>query len=140
MRKEISPYLAQILKDVDDFRLIIVLEDDLSGGDSVKGLDILKFLPNINHLNILSHQATPLSDIGVLKYLNELRTFELSGYLRKSMDFSPLRKFNKLSGLHINDLILPSEYYDIINDNSIENLSLRKISLVHLDGKNSVKT
>ena len=111
--------LAQILKDVDDFRLIIVLEDDLSDGDSIKGLDILKFLPNINHLNILAHQATPLCDIGALKYVNELRTFELSGYLRKSMDFSPLRKFNKLPGLHINDLILPSEYYDVINDNFI---------------------
>ena len=42
------------------------------------------------------------------------------------MNFSPLRKFNKLPGLHINDLILPSEYYDIINDNPIESLSLRK--------------
>ena len=52
IRKEILPDLAQILKDVDDFRLIIVLEDDLSDGDFVKGLDILKFLPNINHLNI----------------------------------------------------------------------------------------
>ena len=55
------------------------------------------------------------------------------------MDFSPLRKFNKLSSLHINDLILPSEYCDIINDNPIESLSLRRISLADLDGKNSVK-
>lgn len=139
IRKEILPDLAQILKDVDDFRLIIVLEDDLSGGDFVKGLDILKFLPNISHLNILAHQATPLCDIGALNHVNELRTFDLSGYLRKSMDFSPLRKFNKLPGLHINDLILPSEYYGIINDSPIESLSLRKISLADLDGKNSVK-
>ena len=139
IRKEILPDLAQILKDVDDFRLIIVLEDDLSGGDFVKGLDILKFLPNISHLNILAHQATPLCDIGALNHVNELRTFDLSGYLRKSMDFSPLRKFNKLPGLHINDLILPSGYYGIINDNPIESLSLRKISFAYLDGKNSVK-
>ena len=72
--------LTQILKDIDDFRLIIVLEDDLSGGDFVKGLDILKFLLNINHINILAHQATPLCDIGALNHVNELRTFELSGH------------------------------------------------------------
>jgi len=52
VRKEILLDLTQILKDIYDFRLIIVLEDDLSDGDFVKGLDILKFLPNINHLNI----------------------------------------------------------------------------------------
>jgi len=92
VRKEILLDLTQILKDVDDFRLIIVLEDDLSDGDFVKGLDILKFLPNINHLNILSHQAAPLCDIGALKYVNELRTFELSGYLRESMELFAFEK------------------------------------------------
>ena len=39
----------------------------------------------------------------------------------------------------MNDLIFLDKYYDIINNNPIENLSLRKVALANLDEKTSMK-
>ncbi|WP_373795700.1 hypothetical protein [Neisseria dentiae] len=139
VKKSILPDLSKVVKDINGFKLIIILRDDLLGNSSINGLDILEFLPGINHLHILVHQATPLFNIDALNYINDLRSFKISGYLKKNIDFGPLRKFNKISTLYINDLIFPNKYYDIINNNPIENLSLRKISLSDLDKKNSIK-
>ena len=36
-------------------------------------------------------------------------------------------------------MVFPDKYYDIINNNPIENLSLRKVVLANLDKKNSMK-
>lgn len=130
--------LAEIIKNTDGFKLIVILEDN-SSNDSINGLDILSFLPSVHHLDILVHQATPLSHIDALEHIDDLRTFTISGNLNKNIDFSPLRKFDKISSLYVNDLIFPDKYYDIINNNPIENLSLRKVTLANLDEKTSMK-
>ena len=138
IQKNILLDLAEIIKNIDGFKLIIILEDN-SSNDSINGLDVLTLLPNIHHLDILVHQAVPLSHIDTLGRIDDLRTFAISGNLNKNIDFSPLRKFDKISSLYVNDLIFPDKYYDIINNNPIENLSLRKVVLANLDEKISMK-
>lgn len=138
IQKNILLDLAKIIKDIDGFKLIVILEDN-SSNDSINGLDVLSFLPSVHHLDILVHQAAPLSHIDALDHINDLRTFAISGNLNKNIDFSPLRKFDKISSLYVNDLIFPDKYYDIINNNPIENLSLRKVVLANLDKKTSMK-
>jgi len=128
IQKNILLDLAEIIKNIDGFKLIVILEDN-SSNDSINGLDVLSFLPSVHHLDILVHQAAPLSHIDTLGRIDDLRTFTISGNLNKNIDFSPLRKFDKISSLYVNDLVFPDKYYDIINNNPIENLSLRKVIL-----------
>lgn len=139
VQKNVLIDLVKIIKNINGFKLVIILEDSNLINNSINGLDILEFLPSINHLHILVHQTTPLLNIDALEYVDNLRTFSVSGNLNKNIDFSPLRKFVRLSSLHINDLIFSDKYYDIINNNPIESLSLRKISLSHLNEKSSIK-
>ena len=79
--------LAKIIKDIDGFKLIVILEDN-SSNDSINSLDVLSFLPSIHHLDILVHQAAPLSHIDTLDHINDLRTFTISGNLNKNIDFA----------------------------------------------------
>ena len=139
VQKNVLIDLVKIIKNINGFKLVIILEDSNLINNSINGLDILEFLPSINHLHILVHQTTPLLNIDALEYVDNLRTFSVSGNLNKNIDFSPLRKFVILSSLHINDLMFSDKYYDIINNNPIESLSLRKISLSHLNEKSSIK-
>lgn len=139
VQKNVLTELVKIIKNINGFKLVIILEDSNLINNSINGLDILEFLCSINHLHILVHQTTPLLNVDALEYVDDLRTFSVSGNLNKNIDFSPLRKFVRLSNLHINDLIFSDKYYDIINNNPIESLSLRKISLSHLNEKSSIK-
>ena len=139
VQKNVLTELVKIIKNINGFKLVIILEDGNLINNSINGLDILEFLCSINHLHILVHQTTPLLNVDALEYVDDLRTFSVSGNLNKNIDFSPLRKFVRLSSLHVNDLIFPDKYYDIINNNPIESLSLRKISLSNLNEKSSIK-
>ena len=114
IQKNILPNLAEIIKNIDGFKLIVILEDN-SSNDSINSLDVLSFLPSVHHLDILVHQATPLSCIDALDHINDLRTFTISGNLNKNIDFSPLRKFDKISSLYVNDLIFPDKYLSLIH-------------------------
>ena len=49
--------LAKIIKDIDGFKLIVILEDN-SSNDSINGLDVLTFLPSIHHLDIFSSSGS----------------------------------------------------------------------------------
>ena len=114
VQKNVLIDLVKIIKNINGFKLVIILEDSNLINNSINGLDILEFLPSINHLHILVHQTTPLLNIDALEYVDNLRTFSVSGNLNKNIDFSPLRKFVRLSSLHINDLIFSDKNWAFV--------------------------
>ena len=132
--KNIMAKLASIVSDIDGLNLLLVLEDDFYADENtILDFEILKFLPNIKNIQILSFRCKPLNNIEDLAYLNDIKLFGIAGNLGKKVDFSVLQKFNNLSALSIDNTILDEKYYGIINNKNITELSLRKLQLSSLD-------
>ena len=132
--KNIMAKLASIVSDIDGLNLLLVLEDDFYADENtILDFEILKFLPNIKNIQILSFRCKPLNNIEDLAYLNDIKLFGIAGNLGKKIDFSVLQKFNNLSALSIDNTILDEKYYGIINNKNITELSLRKLQLSSLD-------
>lgn len=132
--KDILLALAKEVVDIiDNFKIILHLNDDFTRNESIVwGMDIFEFLPNVQHINILCFRYEELKHIEGLAYIHNLQSFSIDGNLKSKMDFSVLRKFRKLLNLSINGTILNEKYYDIINQNNLNRLSLRKIHLSYL--------
>jgi len=115
--KNIMAKLASIVSDIDGLNLLLVLEDDFYADENtILDFEILKFLPNIKNIQILSFRCKPLNNIEDLAYLNDIKLFGIAGNLGKKVDFSVLQKFNNLSALSIDNTILDEKYYGIINN------------------------
>lgn len=139
IQKNILPDLIKTVKEMGGMKLVMILEEEFSDNGFINGLDILEFLPSVEHLAILAHKTNPLANIDAINYISNLKSFSISGYLKKNMDLSPLGKFNEISNLHIDNLIFQDKYNDILNRNPIECLSLRKIDLSGLNKKSSLQ-
>ena len=132
--KDILLELAKEVFDIiDELKLILYLNDDFTCNKSIVwGIDIFEFLPNIQHISILCFRYEELKYIEGLAYIHNLKSFSIDGNLKSKMDFSVLRKFRKLLSLSINGTNFNEKYYDIINQNNLTQLSLRKIHLSYL--------
>lgn len=128
--KNILVELAEISANINSCKLLLRLNDDFTPSENaVFGIDIFKFLPSIRHISILCFRNEDLANIDGLAAIQNLQSFSIDGHLKSKMDFSVLRQFKQLSDLSINGVILPEKYYDIINQNKLKRLVLRKLEL-----------
>lgn len=134
VQKNIMAKLASIISDIDGLNFLLVLEDNFYADENtILDFEVLKFLPNVKNIQILSFRFKPLNNIEDLAYLNDIELFGIAGNLDRRVDFSVLQKFNNLSTLSIDNTILDEKYYSIINNGKITELSLRKLQLSSLD-------
>lgn len=135
--------LEQLISyDVIDDSIKLILDCDMNNSDypnCICNLDILKFFSKIKKLDILCHSSSPLSDINNISYLKCLHSFSLSGYL-KNIKLSPLRNFlGQVEYLDIDNMLIDKKYYDIINNNPLKELSLRKLDLALIEKNDALQ-
>lgn len=123
-----------------DIRLSITCDLNIvSTNDYVCNLDILPYFPKISKLTIFSHSSVPLSNIDNIQYLDTLQSFSLSGFL-KNIKLDVLRKFlGEIEYLNIDNMIVQQKYYDIINNNQLKELCLKKLDLQNIEQNCNLK-
>lgn len=123
-----------------DIRLSITCDLNIvSTNDYICNLDILPYFPKISKLTILSHSSVPLSNIDNIQYLDTLQSFSLSGFL-KNIKLDVLLKFlGEIEYLNIDNMIVQQKYYDIINNNPLKELCLRKLDLQNIEQNFNLK-
>ena len=73
VQKNIMAKLASIISDIDGLNFLLVLEDDFyTDENTILDFEVLKFLPNVKNIQILSFRFKPLNNIEDLAYLNDI--------------------------------------------------------------------
>lgn len=123
-----------------EIKLVLVCDYNKTGENSlIRNLEVLKYLTNINGIDILSNSSKELEEINNVQNITDLKSFALFGFYNKNINIEILNKFNNLKTFEI-EALSDNKKYKLLENFNLEKLAIEKLDLAKVQVNENLKS
>lgn len=134
--KEKLIFLESLLELNNEIKVVLVVDSkQTSDNKFIKNLEVLRFIPSLRFLTVLSNSSVRLENINEISFLRELISFKLGGFYKRSLDLFPIDRFVKINELELESGLTKSQHNIIDKFSGLISLKVQELDMSLLSEK-----
>ncbi|MEN7551960.1 hypothetical protein AAG747_28860 [Rapidithrix thailandica] len=130
--KNVLLELNDYLKTSQEIKLVLVCDPTkTSEGEIICNLEVLKYLGNLQKIDILVNSSMPLESISELEVVKDLKSLKISGFYNKKINLSTLKRFKNIKELSLENGLSKKDYF--LLNSKLKVLEVRELNIDYVE-------